>query len=59
MKTMYKLFALLMVVLLLAACGATESPPTATPKPAEPTKAPEATKAPEPTKAEVQPTEPP
>jgi branched-chain amino acid transport system substrate-binding protein len=53
MKTMYKLFALLMVVALLAACGATEPPPTATPKPAEPTKAPE------PTKVEVQPTEPP
>jgi len=61
MKTMYKLFALLMVVALLAACGATEPPPTDTPKPAEPTKAEvEPTKAEvEPTKVEVQPTEPP
>ncbi|MGD2206623.1 MAG: ABC transporter substrate-binding protein, partial [Anaerolineae bacterium] len=61
MKTMYKLFALLVIVALLAACGPTEAPPTEPPKPeptkaeAEPTTAPE----PEPTKAEAEPTEAP
>ena len=45
MKTVYKLFVLLMVVALLAACGATEAPteppkPDPTKAPAEPTKAP-------------------
>ncbi|MGD9146640.1 MAG: ABC transporter substrate-binding protein, partial [Anaerolineae bacterium] len=61
MKGMYKLFVLLMVVVFIASCGATEAPPADTPVPeptqaeAEPTKAPE----PEPTKAEEQPTEAP
>jgi branched-chain amino acid transport system substrate-binding protein len=38
MKTAYKLFALLIVLVVIASCGPTEPPPaTDTPKPAEPT----------------------
>ena len=50
MKGMYKLFVLLMILVVIATCGSTEAPsPTDTPKPAEP----------EPTKAEVKPTDTP
>jgi branched-chain amino acid transport system substrate-binding protein len=61
MKGMYKLFVLLMVLVFIASCGATEAPPADTPVP-EPTKAEEKpTEAPvaEPTKAEEKPTEAP
>ncbi|MGD9404215.1 MAG: ABC transporter substrate-binding protein, partial [Anaerolineae bacterium] len=47
MKTLYKLFALLLVLSMIVSCGATEAPP--------PTEEPE----PEPTQAEVAPTEAP
>jgi branched-chain amino acid transport system substrate-binding protein len=59
MKTMYELFALLMIVALLAACGATVPPPTDTPKPEPTTAVAQPTQAPGPTTAVVQPTEPP
>ena len=61
MRTAYKLFMLLIVLMVMAACGGEEAEPTATSAPeptaaeAEPTKAPE----PEPTEVEQQPTEPP
>ena len=62
MKTLYKLFALLLIVTIIVSCGATEAPPTEPPKP-EPTKAEVApTEAPEPepepTEAEVETGEP-
>ena len=46
MKTLYKLFALLLVLSMIVSCGATEAPPTEEPEP-------------EPTQAEVAPTEEP
>ncbi len=56
MKTAYKLFVLLMVLVLIAACGGTEAPAPTEPPAPEPTQAPEA----QPTEPpEVQPTEPP
>jgi branched-chain amino acid transport system substrate-binding protein len=56
MKTAYKLFVLLMVLLLIVSCGATEAPAPTEPPAPEPTQPP----APEPTEPpEAQPTEPP
>ncbi len=64
MKTAVKLFALLMILVVIASCGTTPAPATATPQPAEPTATqaaaqPTDTPQPEPTQAEAQPTEPP
>ena len=59
MKTVYKLFALLIVLVVVASCGATEPPPaTETPEPAEPapTEAEEAMPTDTPEAAEPEPT---
>ena len=56
MKTLYKLFALLLIVTIIVSCGATEAPPTEPPKP-EPTEV-APTKAPEPEPTEVPEEEP-
>ncbi len=58
MKTLYKLFALLMVLALLAACGPTEPPPTDVPEPTEAAPEPTEEAMPEPTEeAMPEPTE--
>jgi branched-chain amino acid transport system substrate-binding protein len=55
MKTTYKLFALVIVLVLIVSCGGTEAPAPTEPPAPEPTEAPQA----EPTQApEAQPTEP-
>ena len=60
MKTAYRLISLLLVLLVIVSCGATEAPPATEPPAPEPTKAEaEPTKAPEPepTKEEAAPAE--